>query len=181
MESVDFLWLERQAVQLGETSERLRQAQLRAARMRQEAMFSLHVLGLSVRGIAARLGVSAAVVQASLKAARDRRPRLRDRHERVPYELHIALLQKLDQDEAAVREIGRGGVENLRSRVRGSLAEGWVDQWVALLDGPLAELEEAMLEDSEVGMELRQLSPFAGALSEQERIIALKKAAALAT
>ncbi|MFJ4029819.1 hypothetical protein ACIPWF_20755 [Paenarthrobacter sp. NPDC089989] len=172
--------LVQEAEELGRISEQLRLKQLVAAHRRQEAILSLHALGLSIRDIAKRIHSSPAVVQASLKSARSRRPHLVRREERIPFELHVQLSLKLHADEEKIRSIGRAGVRKMRERPRSSVADEWVDKWDQLLGRPVAEINEAMLEDSPFATELRQMSPFAGALSEQERLIAIKKAAALA-
>ena len=62
--------------------------------------------------------------------------------------------------------------ENLR-RMRENAARGaalrWFDEWERLLDGPLLELLEALTSPSPLSRELRQNTPFAGVLSEDER------------
>ncbi|MFC8039549.1 helix-turn-helix domain-containing protein [Paenarthrobacter sp. NPDC057355] len=177
---IDMDELIQEAEDLGRISEDLRRRQLVAAHRRQEAILSLHALGLSIREIAKRIDCSPSVVQSSIKSARSRRPRLLRREERIPFELHIELSLKLHLDEQRIRSIGRAGVEKMRERPRSTVADEWVNRWDELLGLPVEEIEEAMLEDSPFATELRQMSPFAGALSEQERLIAIKKAAALA-
>ncbi|MDI2033340.1 hypothetical protein PJL15_00436 [Paenarthrobacter nitroguajacolicus] len=172
--------LVQEAEDLGRISEDLRRQQLVAAHRRQEAILSLHSLGLSIREIAKKIHCSPAVVQSSISSARSRRPRLVRREERIPFELHIQLSLKLHADEERIRSIGRAGVERMRERPRSSVANEWVNRWDELLGQTVEEIEEAMLEDSAFATELRQMSPFAGALSEQERLIAIRKAAALA-
>jgi hypothetical protein len=49
----------------------------------------------------------------------------------------------------------------------------YADRWEALLTGPRAQLRRAILADDDEGRALRQSSPFAGALSEDERRRAL--------
>ncbi|MFF1828372.1 hypothetical protein [Paenarthrobacter sp. NPDC058040] len=170
----------REAAELGRRSEQLRQEQLIAAHRRQEAILSLHAVGLSIREIAKSIHSSPSVVQASIKSARSRRPHMVRREERIPFELHVQLGLKLHADEERVRRIGRAGIEKMRERARNPIAEEWVDRWEDLLRCPIAEIEAAMLEDSPFAKELRQMSPFAGALTEQERMLAIKKAAAVA-
>jgi hypothetical protein len=65
-------------------------------------------------------------------------------------------------------------LERARRRVEGWLAEGRpapvvAARWAALLAGDLAALQAFMVERSEQADELRQSSPFAGALSPRER------------
>jgi hypothetical protein len=62
--------------------------------------------------------------------------------------------------------------ENLR-RMRENAARGttlrWFDESERLLDGPLLELLEALTSPSPLSRELRQHTPFAGVLSDDER------------
>lgn len=60
------------------------------------------------------------------------------------------------------------------------MAEGWVDRWEEILDPPAGEAEREMLRGDELGNDLRQMSPFAGALDPDEREIAMKKAQLIA-
>ncbi len=45
----------------------------------------------------------------------------------------------------------------------------WASAWMTLLDEPLDRIREVIGEDSQRGADLRQSSPFAGALSDHER------------
>lgn len=49
------------------------------------------------------------------------------------------------------------------------LAPRWRAAWLGLLEGPLESLLHAIVEDSERMRDLRQVSPFAGALDARER------------
>ncbi|UVJ40169.1 helix-turn-helix domain-containing protein [Arthrobacter sp. CJ23] len=178
MKGVDVDRLAREARELGRLSEDLRRQQLAAARKRQEAILSLHAVGLSVRDIAKRLGSSPAVVQTALKVARARRPHIPRREERIPYELHVQLALKLRENEESVRELGRAGIERMRRKPRNPIAEQWIDRWESLLDASVEDMERAMLAADPLASEMRQMSPFAGSLSDEERIIAIRKAAA---
>lgn len=64
----------------------------------------------------------------------------------------------------------------MRQTPRAPIAERWLDRWKELLELSDIDLEEAMLRDDEESRDLRQISPFAGALSNQERFLAMKKA-----
>jgi hypothetical protein len=77
---------------------------------------------------------------------------------------HRALAQRLD-DQA---------VEEARERLAiwqadGKIAEDYADRWAALLERPLPEIARAISRDDEHAHDLRQNSPFAGALTERER------------
>jgi hypothetical protein len=52
---------------------------------------------------------------------------------------------------------------------KGTLDPHWAAEWHRLLDRPLGEIRRTIGSDSVPARELRQSSPFAGAVSEQER------------
>ena len=45
----------------------------------------------------------------------------------------------------------------------------WLQQWADLIDGPVEDLLEALTSRSPRSRELRQNSPFAGVLTDEER------------
>lgn len=49
------------------------------------------------------------------------------------------------------------------------------EKWKKLINGPLEALIERMVEDSEEMQELRSASPFAGILSDEERMEVIRK------
>jgi hypothetical protein len=80
--------------------------------------------------------------------------------------LHIAVAQRLAGDPAVL--------EQARARVRrwlddGSVARSYAQAWQELLERPLADVLAALAERSERMHELRQVSPFAGALDARTR------------
>ncbi|WP_026819128.1 sigma factor-like helix-turn-helix DNA-binding protein [Arthrobacter castelli] len=164
----------------GEASDRHRHAMMAASRRRQEAILSLHALGLSVRQIAKRLGCSAGVVQSALKTAKSRRPVLERREERIPYELHVELVRALSNEGERLRKLGIENLKRMRAQQRNPVAEHWLAEWDRVLQLPIEEWEDNLLAANELGSEMRQMSPFAGALSDEERIIAIRKAKTLA-
>ncbi len=66
-------------------------------------------------------------------------------------------------------------LDRARERVERWLAEGgpvhpvWAQRWRELLDRPAREVAAAICTDDEAGRDLRQTSPFAGALTHAER------------
>lgn len=65
-------------------------------------------------------------------------------------------------------------VEEARRRVERLLAEGrlhsrYAERWRQLLSRPIPEIVAAIVDDGQTGKDLRQGSPFAGVLNEQER------------
>lgn len=102
-------------------------------------------------------------------------PQLRPEN-RVQIELHRALLGKLMGDLGEVRELAHRNIERLRGRAHGTQAQGWLDEWSALVDGPPARLIDVFLGEDEHSIDLRQMSPFAGVLSDTERRAAIRRA-----
>jgi hypothetical protein len=168
-----------EARDLAAETEEARQRMLSYARRRQECILGLHASGLSVRAIAQRVGSSPAVIQDALRAAKGRHPVGR-REQRFPYELHVILGMRLHEEPLRLRSLARTNLERLRHTPRAAVAERWLDRWEELLQLPDDELERAMLADTEEGSDLRQISPFAGALSPEDRLVAMKKAQLLA-
>jgi hypothetical protein len=65
----------------------------------------------------------------------------------------------------------------LRWRGQERIDERYADRWERLLDKPPAEIRRAIVEESQDADDLRQNSPFAGALSEPERQRILREVA----
>lgn len=63
-------------------------------------------------------------------------------------------------------------LDRMRPNARGQ-AKKWLDEWERLLNGPVDRIFAALTDRSLRGRELRQNTPFAGALTEQERQMAL--------
>lgn len=85
-----------------------------------------------------------------------------------------AELRSLAYHSAVARRLDRGMVADARHLVWQWSAEGKLDpiyaeRWEELLQGSIAEIRQAISEDSPAAAELRQNSPFAGVLSEPER------------
>jgi hypothetical protein len=80
--------------------------------------------------------------------------------------LHLAVAERLLDDPKLV-EAARGRVREWLER--GSVARSYAEAWLSLLETPLAELCAALGETSERMHDLRQVSPFAGALDPRTR------------
>ena len=77
---------------------------------------------------------------------------------------HAIVAERLNEQMVAE---ARERVEQLT--LEGHLHHRYAEQWQALLSLPLAEISRAIAADDEEGWDLRQNSPFAGVLNEQER------------
>lgn len=141
-----------------------------------EAVFGLNAQGRPVRVIAADLRCDVAEVEEAIDRALRRRPNLRFTEERIAWELHRAVAEKLERGRAQVIEIGRRNLARLRHEKRHPAAESWIAEWESLLDGDSGRLIERMLGADEHAADLRRLAPFAGALTEAERLLAVRKA-----
>jgi hypothetical protein len=86
--------------------------------------------------------------------------------EDVSLALHRAVAERLRQEPALV--------ERARARVAGWLREGTVARayaqaWKSVLDGPTEAVAELLTDPGERARQLRQASPFAGALDARTR------------
>ncbi|WP_432262833.1 hypothetical protein [Cupriavidus sp. TMH.W2] len=79
--------------------------------------------------------------------------------------LHRMVADKLAANPALL-EVAQCNLIRWREHMRGT----WLDEWDAYLNGPFDQLLAFLREDSETATRLRQSSPFAGILTEQERL-----------
>lgn len=97
----------------------------------------------------------------------DQKPEARGGHNRArarSLAYHAAIASRLDKsmvDEA--RHV------LLRWREQDRIAPPYAARWERVLDQPIREIRESLLDESPAGDDLRQNSPFAGLLSEPER------------
>jgi hypothetical protein len=96
-----------------------------------------------------------------------------------------AELRALAMHRAVALQLDHRVVRDAKRRLRrweegGQIDPRWVERWAALLDQPLVDIREAITADDEAAADLRQSSPFAGALSEPERrrVVEIVRAAA---
>jgi excisionase family DNA binding protein len=87
--------------------------------------------------------------------------------------LSHAVASRLVEDPVAVLVQARRNLDGmLASSARGS-ARVWLRQWQKLLDGPIEGILEALTSRSPKSRELRQNTPFAGVLTDEQRRAAL--------
>jgi len=89
------------------------------------------------------------------------------REERRSLHLHRAIARRLDRDPESV--LARAWATLSLMRKNHPEAEQLLREWAVLLDRPLPELMEVLIDPSSWGRELRQVTPFAGVLSAKER------------
>lgn len=98
------------------------------------------------------------------------------REYRVALELHRALAAKLPTEHERIRAIGHRNIAKMLESQLSPIARSWVDQWAELLDGDPLQLKVAMLAPGLDAADMRQMAPFAGALTQEERIDAIQRA-----
>jgi excisionase family DNA binding protein len=88
--------------------------------------------------------------------------------------LSHAVAARLAEDPVGVLTQARANLKRmLESSARGS-ARVWLEQWDALLKGPVEAVLAALTSRSPRSRELRQNTPFAGVLSEEQRKAVLR-------
>jgi hypothetical protein len=85
-----------------------------------------------------------------------------------------AELQALAYHRLVAERLDRRLVERARRQLEqrrraGHIDERWASEWERILSGSLEEIREVISADTARGAQLRQTSPFAGVLNEQER------------
>lgn len=84
--------------------------------------------------------------------------------------MHRAIAKKLLDDPTELTARALTNLPKIRANVVGPRPESLVDEWESLLRGPVGPLLSALLDESSHGIDLRQNSPFAGALTQDERL-----------
>lgn len=97
------------------------------------------------------------------------RPRLSGPEIRT-LEMHRAIATKIESDPEGVRELARHNLEVLRAADVVGNTEPYLDAWEDLINGPVARLVSVMTSTDQAARDLRQASPFAGVLSDEERL-----------
>lgn len=134
-----------------------------------------HIVDLCESGLLpyTTLGTHRRVRRGDIETLRHRTERLTHDQQRSLW-LAYAVAGRIVSDPVGTIEIARHNVETMRSVVRGSAAK-WLDEWEKLLDGPIDQLLSAYTSRSLRGRELRQNSPFAFILTDDERATVLSR------
>lgn len=138
-----------------------------------------HVVDLCERGDVpyVTVGTHRRVSRHDLELLRTRSTRLTRDQLRSLWLSH-SVAARLVEDPAKVLEHASRNLERmLNTSARGS-AKVWLLQWSQLLEGPVEDVLEALTSRSPRSRELRQNSPFAGVLTEEQRQAALRGFAA---
>ena len=150
--------------------------------------------GLSLRDLAERAGTSASTL--SFYESGHKEPRLSTlariadaagmdlevtlsprltRAERRTLALHEAVAAKLRRDPEGVLAQARENLRVIREADHRGHGDAYNDAWAALLDGPRERLLGVLVATDQVSRDLRQASPFAGVLSDGERLAILRR------
>ncbi|MBI3295113.1 MAG: helix-turn-helix transcriptional regulator [Deltaproteobacteria bacterium] len=112
----------------------------------------------TLQNLAASLGLELTVIFTPAMTREDRRS--------LAY--HRAVAEVLRRDPDSARKLARRNLKTMTSIHVGP--EALFKSWSEWLSRPLEELILRMLDPSQEGRDLRQVSPFAGLLSSKERI-----------
>lgn len=128
-----------------------------------------HVVDLCVRGVLpyTSVGTHRRIQRQHLEALKSRTELLR-REDRRSLWLAYAMAGKIVSDPAAALERAHRNITLMRPTARGH-ARIWLDDWSRLLDGSIDSLLATLTDPSPRGREMRQNSPFAGLLTDDER------------
>jgi hypothetical protein len=82
--------------------------------------------------------------------------------------IHRAIAAQLLTDPIPILAKARRNLNGLRDADLGH-ARQWLDEWDHLLDGPVDQIVTTLLARTQRGIDLRQMTPFAGVLTNAER------------
>lgn len=152
--------------------------------------------GLSQRELGARAGTSGATIAAYERGTKEprlstlrrlleaagmrlefgyaprstrRRAVVLTREEQRSLALHRVVAARLAADPAKVLAKARRNLSVMRRANTDGSAEVWLAEWHRRLRGPLAGVIEVLVSTGQSARDLRQVTPFAGVLSDDER------------
>jgi excisionase family DNA binding protein len=133
-----------------------------------------HVVDLTMRGDLPyeTVGTHRRIRRADLERLRFSTSRM-SADQRRALRLGYATAGRLAEDPERALAIARDNLAALRRRHTRGRPAIWLQQWQVLLDGPLDDLLEVLTSPTPRARELRQNSPFAGVLSDEERAAVL--------
>lgn len=91
------------------------------------------------------------------------------REDRRSLALHRAIAARLLADPAKVITKARRNLRVMRRANADGSADAWFDEWERRLAGPVAGVVEVLVSHDEEARDLRQVTPFAGVLTDDER------------
>lgn len=130
-----------------------------------------HVVDLCDRGDLpfTTTGVHRRVRRSDVEDLKTRTDRLTRDQERSLWLAH-AVAGVIVQDPLATIDLAKHNLGTLRAQhTRGQLAR-WLGEWQVLLDGPIEDVLATLTSRSPRARELRQNNPFAGVLTDKQRV-----------
>ncbi len=91
------------------------------------------------------------------------------RKDRRSLAMHRLVAAKLLTDPNTVRSTARRNLATLRKADADDHARPYIDEWKRLLDGPTDVVVDVLTSEAQTARDLRQVSPFAGVLADDER------------
>ena len=91
------------------------------------------------------------------------------REDRRSLALHRVIADRLLADPEAVITKARRNLRVMRRANADGSASRWFDEWERHLDGPVAGIVEVLVSHDQAARDLRQVTPFAGVLTDEER------------
>lgn len=134
-----------------------------------------HVVDLCNRGDLpyTTVGTHRRVSRESVEALKTRTDRL-SRDERRSLWLAYVVAGKVATEPQRTIADALDRLDKMRPNARGQ-AKKWLDEWESILNGSVDQILAALTDRSLRGRELRQNSPFAGALTQEQRGAALEE------
>jgi excisionase family DNA binding protein len=132
-----------------------------------------HIVDLCDRGDLpfTTVGTHRRVRRGDVEAMQERTNRL-TRDQRRSLWLSHAVAGRIASDPEGSIETARRNLNAMRKVSRGQTKK-WLDEWERLLEGPVNRVLRSLTSASPANRELRQNSPFAGLLSDDERAAVL--------
>ena len=132
-----------------------------------------HVVDLCNRGELpfTTVGTHRRIRRSDVETLRTRTQHL-TRDQRRSLWLAYAVAGRIVSDPTRARRIARANLERMSMASRGQ-ARRWLEEWDHLIDGPMDGVLAALVSPSPRGRELRQNTPFAGVLTDEERLLVL--------
>lgn len=134
-----------------------------------------HVVNLCRQGILpfTSVGTHRRIRREDVEALRNRHDTLR-REDRRSLWLAHATAGEIVRDPETAFERARHNVALMRPTARGQ-ARLRIDEWARMLDGPVDAVLATLTDRSLRGREMRQNSPFAGLLTDEERAVIIDR------
>lgn len=134
-----------------------------------------HVVDLCDRGDLPFMttGVHRRVRRSDVEALRTRTERLTRDQERSLWLAH-AVAGAIVQDPVTTIGVAKQNLQRLQAQHKTGQLARWLGQWEVLLDGPVEELLAVLTSRTPRSRELRQNNPFAGVLSDDQRVEVLR-------